>query len=246
MRIIISPAKRMEVDTDSLDYMGMPQFMEEADRLKNVLGAMGEDELKRLWKCNDKIARLNVERLRDMNLFKNLTPSVLAFRGIQYQYMAPGIFEDGHIAYIEEHLRILSAFYGILRPFDGIVPYRLEMQAKLSVGRHKNLYEFWGDKLASALYKESDLIINLASREYSRPIENRLPNSATFITCVFGELYDGRIIEKGTLCKMARGQMVRWMAEQNIKDPHDIKNYDCLGYSFCQKYSDEDNFIFLK
>jgi cytoplasmic iron level regulating protein YaaA (DUF328/UPF0246 family) len=210
MRIIISPAKKLNIDTNSLDWTGLPQFLPEAEVIKNCLQKKTFKNLQVLWKCNDLIAAVNVERLQCMDLKKNLTPAILAYKGIQYQYMAPNVFEIGHIDYIREHLRILSGFYGMLQPFDGIVPYRLEMQAKLAVGGSKDLYTYWGNKLAKQLCAE----INLASREYSKAVTEYLPMAVRLVTCIFGARIDGRIIEKGTMCKMARGQMVRWLADR--------------------------------
>lgn len=146
MRIIISPAKKMHEDADSLEPLGPPRFLPEAERLLSVLRPMPLRELKALWQCSDAIAALNAKRLRRMDLRGRLTPAVLSYEGIQYQYMAPGVFETGQFAYLQEHLRILSGFYGLLRPFDGVVPYRLEMQARLPVDGHRDLYGFWGDK----------------------------------------------------------------------------------------------------
>ena len=100
-------------------------------------------------------------------------------------------------AYIREHLRILSGFYGLLRPFDGVTPYRLEMQARLSVDGKKDLYAFWGGRLAEHLAAETDLVLNLASKEYSRAVEPYLPASVRFLTCTFGEWKGGKIVEKG-------------------------------------------------
>lgn len=102
-----------------------------------------------------------------MDLRRRLTPAVLAYDGIQYRHMAPGVFTDGEFRYIEEHLRILSGFYGMLRPLDGVTPYRLEMQAKLSGEGFGSLYEFWGGRLAAQLAGETKVILNLASKEYS-------------------------------------------------------------------------------
>ena len=144
MRIIISPAKKMNVDTDSFPYRDLPEFLTSTEELCREMQSMSYEELKKLWKCNDQIAQLNVRRLGDMDLRKGLTPAVLAYEGIQYQYMAPGVFTDGAYAYIQEHLRILSGFYGVLKPFDGVTPYRLEMQAKLKIGQCKDLYAYWG------------------------------------------------------------------------------------------------------
>lgn len=246
MRIIISPAKKMNVDTDSFATEGLPRFIGEAERLKAALGEMSPKELQALWKCNDAIAKLNVERLRNMDLHRRLTPAVLAYEGIQYRYMAPGVFESRHLEYIREHLRILSGFYGLLRPFDGVTPYRLEMQARLSVDGQKDLYAFWGGKLAEQLAAETDLVVNLASKEYSRAVEPHLPGAVRFFTCTFCEWRDGKLIEKGTMCKMARGQMVRWLAENDITDPEDIRKFADLGYKFSPDHSTEDSCVFIK
>ena len=147
MRIIISPAKQMRVDTDTLACTGLPVFLEQTEQLKDWIRSLSYEEQKRLWACNDKIARQNAERFEHMDLRKNLTPALLAYDGIQYTYMAPAVFEDGHFEYVQDHLRILSGFYGVVKPMDGVVPYRLEMQAKAAVDGHKNLYDFWGDAL---------------------------------------------------------------------------------------------------
>ena len=111
----------MNVDTDSLPVRGLPAFLEQAEVLCRELQSKSPEELQKLWKCNDQIAALNVERLRQMNLRRNLTPAVLAYEGIQYQYMAPRVFTNREYEYIQEHLRILSGFYGVLRPFDGVL-----------------------------------------------------------------------------------------------------------------------------
>ena len=181
-----------------------------------------------------------------MDLHKRLTPAVLAYDGIQYQYMAPGVFTDQEYAYIQEHLRILSGFYGILRPFDGVTPYRLEMQAKLKIGECKDLYSYWGDHLAQTLFAETDCVLNLASKEYSICVSKYLPDTVRFITCVFGEEKDGKVIEKGTMCKMARGEMVRYMAEHQIENPEEVKAFDRLGYHFSQSESNQTTYTFIK
>lgn len=246
MRIIISPAKKMNVDVDSFMVQHLPQFLSEAEELYATLQAMSDTQLQSLWKCSDKLTKLNVERLKAMDLHNQLTPAILAYEGIQYRYMAPGVFEGGHLDYVQEHLRILSAFYGLLRPFDGVTPYRLEMQAKLSANGYKDLYAFWGSKLAAQLASETDCVLNLASKEYSRAVKQHLPSAVRFLTCTFGEFKDDKIIEKGTMCKMARGQMVRWLAEHAVTAPDDIKNFDELGYHFSETNSTHDQYIFIK
>ena len=245
MRVIIAPAKKMNLDLDSFPPEALPQFLDRTERLMSAMRAMSPEELQALWKCSDAIAKLNVERLRDMDLCRRLTPAVLAYEGIQYQYMAPGVFETAQLAYIREHLRILSGFYGLLRPFDGVTSYRLEMQARLSVDGHKDLYDFWSARLAEQLATETDLVLNLASKEYSRAVEPYLPSAVRFLTCTFGEMKEGKAVEKGTMCKMARGQMVRWLAENNVTDPEDIKDFADLDYRFSLARSSKNNYVFI-
>ena len=246
MRIIISPAKKMKVDTESFGVEGLPRFIGETEKLMAALQSMTPGALQKLWNCSDAITAQNVERLRNMELRRGLSPAVMAYEGIQYQYMAPGVLETAALEYLREHLRILSGFYGLLRPFDGVTPYRLEMQAKLCMDGKKDLYHFWGDKLAGQLASETGLIVNLASKEYSRAVEPWLPRELRFLTCTFGEQKAGRVVEKGTMCKMARGQMVRWMAENAITDPADIRGFADLEYRFAPEYSTENNYVFLK
>ena len=246
MRIIIALAKKMVVDTVIFAVDGLPVFLEQTERLKAALQRMSPSELQALWKCNDAIAKLNTERLSAMDLRRRLTPAIVSYEGIQYQYMAPGVMETAQLDYLREHLLILSGFYGLLRPFDGVTPYRLEMQAKLSVGDCRDLYEFWGDTLARQLASETDFVLNLASKEYSRAVEPHLPKSVRFLTCTFGEHKDGKVIEKGTMCKMARGQMVRWLAENNVTSWADIRAFDQLGYRFQPELSSENHDVFLK
>ena len=246
MRIIISPAKKMNIDTDSLDYSGLPQFIKDTEVLLGYLKGLNYEKLKSIWKCSDKIATLNYDRIVKMDLYSNLTPAILSFEGIQYQYMGPGVLEVKEYEYIQTHLRILSGFYGILKPFDGVVPYRLEMQSKLGGEDLNSLYDFWDSKLADNLFSESNCIINLASKEYSKCISKYLDKKTRFITCVFGEKVGEKVIEKGTLAKMARGEMVRFMAEKQIEDVEDIKSFDRLNYTFEDGLSDENTFVFLK
>ena len=246
MRIIISPAKKMNVDTDSFPWRDLPAFLTKTEQLCTQLQGMSDTELKKLWKCNDSIAALNIHRLQNMDLHSCLTPAVLAYEGIQYQYMAPNVFTNREYDYIQEHLRILSGFYGVLRPFDGVTPYRLEMQAKLKLREAKDLYLYWNNSLAENIFSETDCIINLASKEYSTCISRYLPKEIRFITCVFGEEKDGKILEKGTMCKMARGEMVRYMAENRIADPEKMKAFDRLDYRFDKTHSSDKLFVFIK
>ena len=246
MQIIISPAKKMNVDTDSLPCRGLPAFLPRTERLLAALRAMDSAALKRLWKCNDQIAALNLQRLASMDLRRNLTPALLSYEGIQYQYMAPAVFTDGEYDYVQAHLRILSGFYGLLRPFAGVTPYRLEMPSRLAVDGARDLYAFWGDSLARQLLEETDCILNLASKEYSLCVSKYTAPPARLITCVFGEERNGKVLEKGTLCKMARGEMVRYLAERRITEPEAAKDFDRLDYRYAPAYSDANTYVFLR
>ena len=246
MRVIISPAKKMNVDTDSLPCRGLPRFLDRAEVLLERLRELDYEELKALWKCNDKLARLNVDRVAAMDLHRQLTPAILSYEGIQYRYMAPGVLSDGELDYLQEHLRILSGFYGILRPFYGVTPYRLEMQAKLEVCGANNLYSYWGSFIADSIFQETDLVVDLASAEYGICVSRHCPLNARIISCVFGEKAGGRILEKGTLCKMARGEMVRFLAETGASGPEAMKSFDRLGYHFAPEESGTDTYVFLR
>ena len=237
MKIILSPAKKMVTDTDSIAPVGMPNFLDKTTEILSWMKGLEKDKLKAIWKCNDKIARQNFERLENMDLYHMLTPAILSYEGIAFQYMAPAVFEYGQFEYIQKHLRILSAFYGSLKPLDGVRPYRLEMQAKVTIGNTRNLYDYWGNLL-------SQIIINLASKEYSKCIEKYLSPKDTYITITFCELSGEKLVTKGTYAKMARGEMVRFMAERGIENPADIQKFNRLGYRFREDLSSEKEYIF--
>ena len=244
MKIILSPAKKMITDTDSIAPVGMPDFLDKTTKILSWMKSLEKEELKAIWKCNDKIARQNFERLENMDLYHMLTPAILSYEGIAFQYMAPAVFENGQFAYIQKHLRILSAFYGCLKPLDGVKPYRLEMQAKVTIGDTKNLYDYWKDRLYQAVIDDSRVIINLASKEYSKCIEKYLSPDDQYITVTFCELSKGKLVTKGTYAKMARGEMVRYMAENSIEDPAGIQKFNRLGYRFREDLSSETEYIF--
>ena len=244
MKIILSPAKKMNMDPDRLAPAGLPDFLDQTEEILSWLRDRSYEELKTLWKCNDKIAQQNIVRLEQMELRSQLTPAVLAYEGIAYQYMAPAVFESDHYEYVQEHLRILSAFYGVLRAMDGVTPYRLEMQAKASIGGKKDLYELWGNRLYEAVRDESGVIVNLASKEYSKCIEKYLMPEDRYVTITFCEKSGNKLVTKGTYAKMARGEMVRYMAEHQIEDPIEIRNFDRLGYVFREDLSTDKEYIF--
>ena len=246
MKIILSPAKKMNTDIDALESMGIPTFIDKSAEILTWLRQKSEDELKALWKCNDKIVEQNINRLECMDLYHRLTPAILSYEGIAYQYMAPAVFEQKHLSYIQEHLRIISAFYGVVKPMDGVTPYRLEMQSKATVKNKKDLYDFWENCLYDEVRDADGVIINLASKEYSKCIEKYLTKEDTYITCVFGELVNGKVVQKGTYAKMARGEMVRFMAEEQITDPKELKKFERLNYRFREELSTESKYVFIR
>ena len=244
MKIILSPAKKMIVDTDNLAPVELPVYIDKTAEVLNWMKSKSKEELKAIWKCNDKIAEQNFNRLENMDLYNRLTPAVLAYEGIAFQYMAPSVFEIQQFEYLQNHLRILSAFYGILKPMDGVTPYRLEMQAKVGIGDAKNLYEYWEELLYRSVIDDSRIIINLASKEYSKCIEKYLTPKDKYITIVFCELSGDKLVTKGTYAKMARGEMVRFIAENNIENPVEIQKFDRLGYSFRSDLSSDSEYVF--
>lgn len=257
LKIIVSPAKKMQVKNDEMPFGSLPVLLEEAELLLAVLKEYSEEALKTLFKANDSITHENFLRFRDMELSKNLTPAVIAYVGIQYQYMSPLIFSQAEWNYICRHLRILSGFYGCLRADDGILPYRLEMQAKLHTEGADDLYGYWSDKIYKAVSANEDdpesaqkqtgsRILNLASKEYSKVVEPWLKPEDEYVTCIFGTEENGRIKVKATEAKMARGEMVRFLAERRAEDFETVKEFDRLDYSFCPEKSTGQEFIFIK
>lgn len=252
MKIIISPAKKMNIDTDTFSYKELPVFLEHTEKLKEWIQSLSLEQAQKLWACNDKIAELNFQRFRDMDLKRNLTPALISYEGIQYQYMAPGVFSEKEWEYVQKHLRILSGFYGALKPLDGVTPYRLEMQAKKcdffinNSKKVKNLYDFWGDLLYDEIVDGDRMILNLASKEYSKCVEKYLRAEDKFLTCIFGEEKNGKIVQKGTQAKMARGEMVRFMAENQVTQFEELKLFDRLEYCFDEERSSETEYVFIK
>lgn len=245
LKIIVSPAKKMKVNTE-FEIHNMPCFLDKTKFLMKYMQNLSYEDAKILWKCNDKIAKTSFEYFLNMSITERLTPAVLAYEGIQYKYMAPNVFDIEQWDYIENHLYILSGFYGLLKPLDGIVPYRLEMQSAVKLSIYSDLYDYWGDSLYKKLYEDTDIVLNLASKEYSKCIENYLSDQVQFISVTFGEYKEGKIITKGTLAKMARGEMIRYMTEEKIETLLEIKNFNRLGYTYIEEKSNNKNMVFIK
>lgn len=234
-------------EVDELPWTDMPCYLDQAERLLAALRALDYNQVRALWKCSDALASLNYERVQSMDLRTRLTPAILAYEGIQYQSMAPSVMTDDELAYLNRHLRILSGFYGVLRPFDGVVPYRLEMQAKLDVDGTGDLYGFWGSRLYDAVVSEgSGVLVNLASVEYARAVTPYVTPQVRLITCLFGSERSGKLVQKATEAKAARGSFVRWCAERAIEDPAELGRFDSMGFALNGGLSHDDVLVFTR
>lgn len=245
MQIIIAPTKKMIINTNDFDIQDMPLYMEETRQILEEMRTLDYDQAKTMWHCSDKLARPNYDWLQTMDIDQQLTPAILGYTGIQYQYMAPDLFTAPALAYVQENLRILSGFYGILRPFDGVVPYRLEMQSRIRVAGTKNLYEFWGERLYRALRFNQGPVLNLASKEYAQAISPYLKPDDQLIDVVFGSQVAGKLKIKATLAKMARGEMVRYLAENNVHDIEGVTHFDHPDWDFDAGQSTSKRLVFV-
>ena len=246
MQIIIAPARNMKSDPDSLPIQGLPQFLPQTKQILAHMRSLSYDQLHHLWwNCSEKIAIPNYHWVQQMDLYHQLTPALLAFTGLQYQRMAPGVCDEQSLEYVQDHLRILSGFYGLLKPFDGIVPYRLGMGDRAQVEGTKNLYEFWGSCLADELYSQDKLVLNLASQEYAKVIVPYVKGNRQFVSCTFVKAENGRFKTQATRAKIARGNMVRYLAEHQANDLAVVKDFN-LGYHFDEQASTPDKLIFVE
>lgn len=247
LKIILSPAKKMNVYDEYPCELTVPVFLDKTNILMELLKEQSLSDLQKLWQCSDKLAQENYQRLHTYHLSQNMTPALLAYEGIQYQYISPSVFSDMQWEYVNRHLKILSGFYGILRPTDGVVPYRLEMQAKLKTNTFQGLYAFWGSSLYEELSREgTDEIINLASAEYSKAVLPYIPPHIHCVTCIFGEMINGKVKVKATQAKMARGEMVRWMSEKQVTTSGDLTGFSSLSYHYRPELSTQEELVFIK
>lgn len=245
MKIIISPAKKMQVDTE-IAVGNMPMFLNETKTILKVLKSKSFAELQAIWACNDKIAQENYQRILNMDLNNAQTAALLSYTGLQYTSIGAKVLSFEEWEYLKHNLFILSGFYGILRPDDAIIPYRLEMQAKITFNYYKNLYQFWGDKLYKYLINDEKIILNLASKEYSKVITPYLNKEIKFITCIFASPYKDTYKVKATEAKIARGSMVKWCAQKQIEDIEKVKDFNIYGYEFQPQLSSNNEYVFLK
>lgn len=253
--MIISPAKKMNVVDGPPDATRLPRFIDRTELLLEQLRTLGFEQAKELWQCSDRLAKPNYERLAHTDLRAATTAAAIAYEGIQYQHLAAKVLDEEALSYLDRHLRILSGFYGVLSPFDAVAPYRLEMQARLAMPAQgdrpatRDLYAFWSNSLAKALAERFDTVVNVASVEYAKAVIPYLPGlGVRTVTCLFGSVRpsDGRLIQRSTEAKAARGSFVRWCAEQGIEDTGSLVAFADRGYLFDHTRSTEDTLVFVR
>lgn len=257
LRVIISPAKKMVEGSESFAVRDVPAAPEKTTRLLDALASMDAAELQRLWQVSDRLLGpcletlgllaesgipASADDLADPAFSSRVSPAVFAYVGLQYQSMAPAVMDEAALAWLQGHLRILSGFYGCVRPFDAVLPYRLEMGARLAVGGASDLYGYWGRSIAEAVCEPAGggavtQVVNLASVEYARAALPHLPAGVQATTCVFAELVrNGKPVQRATASKTARGSMVRWMAERDVRDASELEAFD-VGYRLAPELS---------
>ncbi len=245
MKIIISPTKKMKTE-EYISPLSRPLFLEKTKEILSYLVSLTDEEKARVWKVKGKLLEENLERLNAIDLSSPGSPALFSYDGIQFTYMSPSSFTDDMLSYAEENLRILSGFYGLLRPMDGIVPYRLEMESRININGKGDLYSFWGCDIAREIEKEESLVVNLASEEYSKAIIPHLKDSVRVITPVFLEETGDSYVTKGVYAKMARGEMVRFLAENKIGDKEGIKEFSIRGYGYDESLSSSERMAFVR
>ena len=254
MLALISPAKKLDFETEprSAEHT-LPEFLDQSDILVEKVRALSRAELGRTMKLSDKLADLNDRRFRDYATpftLANAKQAALVFNGDTYIGLDAQTLDDADMKFAQDHLRILSGLYGLLRPLDLIQPYRLEMGARFSPPRGGNLYGFWDGRLTGAINKitagQTDpSIINLASVEYFKAIhEDEL--EAPVITPVFKEVKSGVAKVLGLFAKRARGAMARHIIKNRLETPEDIKSFNWDGYAFRPELTEGNSWVFTR
>jgi hypothetical protein len=254
MIIVISPAKSLYDHAPiQLKKYTAADFLPEAEKVISVLKKKKPAQLAELMGISPKLAELNFQRFQEWTLPftpENSWQSVLMFNGDVYQGMKAETFSTEEFEIAQQKLRILSGAYGLLKPLDLIQPYRLEMGTNISVARKKNLYEFWKIKITAKLNQEisengKKVLVNLASNEYFSAIDTK-KLKARIITPAFKENKDGKYQMVSFFAKRARGLMSRFIIQNNISDPEEMKAFDLEGYYFNNQLSKEDNWVFTR
>lgn len=247
MKIVVSPAKTLDYNTKLPTSRGtQPSFIGTTTTINRKLARMSKKELSELMNISDKLADLNHTRyleFQEEHNKKNSRPAAYAFAGDVYTGLDAYTIPVEKIDFMQDSLRILSGYYGILKPLDLIQPYRLEMGTSLGVGRKKNLYEVWQDKVTDFLnkeLKEDELFVNLASQEYFKAVNtNKL--KVPVVSPVFKDFKNGKLKIISFFAKKARGSMVRFIIDTEAKSLDNIKNFDYDGYRYSAEETKEEN-----
>jgi len=254
MLAIISPAKKLDFTPNNKNTeTSNPAFLSKSSELIDILKNMEFNEIQKLMKLSDKLTQLNQERYHDFSTpftLENSKQAIYSFQGDTYVGLAADSLSNTDINYAQNHLRILSGLYGLLKPLDLIQAYRLEMGTALKNEDGNNLYKFWGDALTNACNEitksHSDpTIVCLASNEYSKAINIEKLNSP-FLNCHFKENKDGKLKVIGLFAKRARGMMARYMIQNKIENTEELKNFNEDGYKFSPELSSESDFVFIR
>ena len=248
MKIIISPAKKLTNEKISINKASAIQFSNEAKYLVKELKNYKVNDIKELMGLSDNLAQLNYERFQKWDLNSDqVNAAIYMFQGDVYQGLKVETFTANEIDFAQEHLRILSGLYGLLKPLDLIYPYRLEMGTKMKTKNGNNLYNFWGDKLSQALIsdmKSKEVLINLASNEYSRALKlNNFPKPV--ITPIFKDYKHGKLKVISFYAKRARGEMCNYIIKNKITNTKNLKMFSNLDYTFSDE-NDRGEILFTR
>lgn len=254
MITIISSTKSLDLDRKVQEFYDEtePVFLKEVDELVKILRNYGEEDLGKLMKVSDKLAKINHERY--MNFHTQDVASkvaIFSFSGDVYKSMDPFQFSSEEIDFAQNHLRILSGLYGVLKPLDRIKEYRLEMATKLNIGEFKDLYGYWTNKITNSILSEVNshkekVILNLASLEYSKTIDRNKLKDIEVFDVEFKEKREGKFKIIGTYAKKARGAMVSYIIREAIDSIEGVKRFQQDGYIFNEELSTENNLVFTR
>ncbi len=247
MKIVISPAKTLDLESKLPTSRGtQPPFLETTETINRKLARMSRKEISELMNISDKLAALNHTRYQEFepeHNKQNSRPAVFAFAGDVYSGLDVYSLPVEKLDKLQDSLRILSGYYGILRPLDLMQPYRLEMGTDLSVGRKKDLYAVWQEKVTNYLNEEigeDELFVNLASQEYFKAVDvEKL--KVPVITPVFKDLKNGKLKIISFYAKKARGSMVRYIIDHDAQTLEDLKGFDTDGYRYSEEESKKKN-----
>ncbi len=243
MKIVLSPAKSLDFESPlPTTKATLPEFMGEAERINGILARRKPRSLSRLMNISDDLASLNWQRNQDFETpftTSNARPAVFAFAGDVYQGLDAYTLSEAAFNRLQNSLRILSGLYGILKPFDLIQAYRLEMGTQLRIGRKKNLYQFWKNPLTEFLNREleaDEFFVNLASKEYFDAIDTK-KLKVPVISPVFKDWKNDNLKVIGFFAKKARGAMVRYIVENNVRDLDGLRGFDSFDYTFSREHT---------